>query len=111
VHAQTAGTEHCLLIFAGPEAEDLPHLSRAAREVLQTSSAPTSLRLICPETERVVAPEGALLDPGGTARGRFGLRAVGGQVLVRPDGYIGFREEGHDFGALARHLQRLYPKA
>jgi hypothetical protein len=36
---------------------------------------------------------------------------VGGQVLVRPDGYIGFREEGHDFGALARHLQRLYPKA
>jgi 2-polyprenyl-6-methoxyphenol hydroxylase-like FAD-dependent oxidoreductase len=111
VHAQTAGTEHHLFLFAGPEAEDLPRLAQTAREVLETSSAPTTLRLICPETERAVAPEGALLDPGGAARGRFGLRAVGGHVLVRPDGYIGFREEGHDFGALARHLHRLYPRA
>lgn len=110
VHGQGAGPGHTLWIFAGQEESDLARLAAAAAEAAAGCAAPIDVRLVCPEAEREGAPEGALLDFGGTARSRFGLRAAGGHALVRPDGYIAFREEGHDFGALVRYLHRLYPR-
>ncbi|HKS99567.1 MAG TPA: FAD-dependent monooxygenase [Rugosimonospora sp.] len=50
---------------------------------------------------------GALRDPDGTALRRLG---VGGrelrQILVRPDGYIGYRASGPDLAGVDAHLSR-----
>jgi 2-polyprenyl-6-methoxyphenol hydroxylase-like FAD-dependent oxidoreductase len=50
---------------------------------------------------------GALVDPGGTALHRLGLRPADiALYLVRPDGHIGFRAGGPDATGLARYLDR-----
>ena len=51
---------------------------------------------------------GALVDAGGEALLRLGLRSAAdaAQYVVRPDGYIGARCAGRDLGFVTRYLAR-----
>jgi 2-polyprenyl-6-methoxyphenol hydroxylase-like FAD-dependent oxidoreductase len=50
-----------------------------------------------------IASPSALLDPGGRLRRRLGVTGSGA-VLVRPDGYIGYRCAGASLAGVAAHL-------
>ena len=54
---------------------------------------------------------GVLRSADGTALSRLGLEPTHtavGQILVRPDGYIGYRSRGTDTTGLYRYLRRWF---
>ncbi len=53
---------------------------------------------------------GALVDSGGEALGRLGVRNARetAQYLVRPDGHVGFRCAGRDLSAVTEYLARWF---
>jgi hypothetical protein len=49
----------------------------------------------------------ALTDPDRRIAERYGFGAVGGTVVVRPDGYIGLIAEAGDDAAVARYFANI----
>lgn len=88
------GVDHHLLVFEGTSrATNLDHVVAALHEVT-ARAAPTIHTTVVSATDRAAHHAYAAARP--TA------------VLVRPDGYIGYRGSARDTGALRTYLDRLY---
>jgi 2-polyprenyl-6-methoxyphenol hydroxylase and related FAD-dependent oxidoreductases len=105
-------TRHKLLIFTGKYASD--EIYRAQYEVAATvqRSYPESIDIILITPSRIVAQQFAslqaiILDPQLTVHRRFGL-SDNGLYLIRPDGYVGYRNQPTMPIALIRYLERIY---
>ncbi|MGH3675490.1 MAG: FAD-dependent monooxygenase [Mycobacterium sp.] len=111
-----AGAEHVLLYFLGceqPHAETLATASAIARRIREVNIAPLDPHLVVP-AER--APAGLdwdgpmIFDPSQALHNRYGARGEC-LVLIRPDGYIGFRAQPPSLQALLRHLHGIFTAA
>jgi len=96
---------HQLLFFAGHSAEDALDFERH-RQVLGAQYAQVL------ETALIVAGEsatssGLIFDPDGAAHSLYEIQPTG-IVLMRPDGYIGFRGAGGHIDALREYLARFF---
>ncbi|BCL79732.1 oxygenase [Ktedonobacteria bacterium brp13] len=107
-----ASTSHKLLIFTGRYASD--EIYRAQYEVATTiqHNYPNSIEVILVTPSRIVAQQFAglhaiIVDPQLTIHHRFGL-SDNGLYLVRPDGYVGYRNQPTIPGALTRYLERIF---
>jgi 2-polyprenyl-6-methoxyphenol hydroxylase-like FAD-dependent oxidoreductase len=102
-----SGTRHTLLIFSQQQSEaDTKALDLALTDFRDL----VDMCQIVRGTNRSGEQEGAakkLYDPDGSLARRYGL-ADGGLVLIRPDGYIGFRSVSTDGEHLRRYLHNLF---
>jgi FAD binding domain len=101
-----SGTRHTLLVFSQPRSTDLAALARflpAFQDLIESyqivQGASTSS-----EQEEIGKK---LYDPDGSLARRYGL-VTGGLVLIRPDGYIGFRSRAIEGEHLRRYLHDLF---
>lgn len=100
-------THHVLLIFSdGQPVSELPMqqlrawLARDYNHIVVTYQ-------VEPETNAMKA--GGVSDPGGALRRRYGITKTG-LVLIRPDGYIGFRASSLEATSLQTYLaQHFFP--
>jgi 2-polyprenyl-6-methoxyphenol hydroxylase-like FAD-dependent oxidoreductase len=104
-----SGTRHTLLIFSQSRSTDLAALARflpAFQDLIEcyqiVQGASTSS-----EQEGIGKK---LYDPDGSLARRYGL-VTSGLVLIRPDGYIGFRSRSMRGEHLHRYLQNLFSAA
>ena len=98
-----------LLLFAGADAT--PERHRALRDLAGVSQSVVGdavhpVRVVPTPTDNV-AGSITLLDAHGEVATRFGASA-GLAVLVRPDGYLGYRGALEDTGAFASYLARVF---
>ncbi len=102
-----SGTCHTLLVFSQQQREaDAKALDRALAEFQERVES----YQIIQGTSRSSEQEGTskkLYDPDGSLAHCYGL-ANGGLVLIRPDGYIGFRSRSIRGEHLHRYLQNLF---
>ena len=106
------GSGHSLLVFAGlaatPQDYDRSKLTVEEGERKYGDRVDTHVVFPGEEVPEIVGDHSSvLLDPGGVCHRRYGARA-GCLYLVRPDGYVGFRAQPVDPGALLVYLDRLY---
>jgi hypothetical protein len=100
--------QHQLLVFAGPDPtrERVCELLPLVREINSEHTDLLNAVLVRPGTGKA-GDEPVLFDPQRQAHDRYGAREEC-LVLVRPDGYIGFRVRPADGEALRRHLGAVY---
>lgn len=100
------GTDHVLLLYADT-ADELHQVQEVALAAL--GRAPHRLRayaVLAPDVEPVWLPLGVVRDTRNAFRAAYG--ASGSQVyLVRPDGYIGYRQHPPDAAGVVRALERV----
>jgi len=96
---------HQLLLFAGQSTRDAIDLNEH-RKVLAGLYAEVMDTLLIVHDENSDIPD-ALFDADGAVHALYEVHPTG-VVLVRPDGYIGFRSGGIQLGALRAYLSRLF---
>ncbi|PWT80913.1 MAG: FAD-binding monooxygenase [Acidobacteria bacterium] len=96
---------HQLLFFAGHLAEDAIDFQRHS-QVLGTQYAQVLETALIVSGESVANPD-FIFDPDGAAHSLYETHPTG-IVLVRPDGYIGFRGAGGHIDALREYLARFF---
>jgi len=98
---------HALLLFLGAGFD-------AATKTEHLAGALTDLPEDVIDTYRIVRGEGAaaaeLRDLSGLAHSTYGL-FEGGVVLVRPDSYLGYRNDNFDPVSLRSYLARIFLSA
>jgi 2-polyprenyl-6-methoxyphenol hydroxylase-like FAD-dependent oxidoreductase len=110
---QFRGPHFTLLLFdGGPRAQaGRAHLASVARRVEEMFGEDTETRIVASSDARPVPPGWGepvvLLDPDLEAHKLYGAKAEA-LYLIRPDGYIGFREEPAAPEPLLGYLGRLY---
>ncbi|MQA74582.1 MAG: hypothetical protein GEU88_09630 [Solirubrobacterales bacterium] len=108
-----AGSEHALLMFLGceqPHAQTLATATAIARRVGDGYGSRVTAHLVVPAGRPVAGydwPGPVILDPTEALHNRYGARGEC-LVLIRPDGYIGFRAQPPSFQALSRHLSGIF---
>jgi hypothetical protein len=100
--------QHQLLVFAGPDPtrERVCELLQLVREINSEHTDLLNAVLVRPGTGKA-RDVPVLFDPRRQAHDRYGAPEEC-LVLVRPDGYIGFRVRPADGEALRRHLGAVY---
>jgi hypothetical protein len=106
-----AGTRHTMLLFVGSrsQAEPRARLEALANHVVQVHGDLIDVCLVEPENERAHEPHGVtrIHDVQQALHRRYD--AMGECLyLIRPDGYLGFRCEPVEPGALRSYLDRLF---
>jgi hypothetical protein len=95
---------HILLLFLGAGFD-------VATQAEQVSRAIGDLPSDLIDSYRIIRGEGnaaaELRDVSGLAHSAYGL-FDGGLVLVRPDGYVGYRSDNFDPGRFSGYLKRLF---
>jgi 2-polyprenyl-6-methoxyphenol hydroxylase-like FAD-dependent oxidoreductase len=101
---------HTVLVFAGHEADEerLADLRKRARDAV---SGYGDARVVTRGPLTAAVPEGVLFDRTGEVHRRYGAEDVRAVHLVRPDHYLGYRDDSHDFARLERHLSGLISAA
>jgi 2-polyprenyl-6-methoxyphenol hydroxylase-like FAD-dependent oxidoreductase len=98
-----------LLLFAGADAT--PERHRALRDIAAVSQSIVGDTVrpvqIVPTPGNDIAGVTTLLDARGEVATRFGAGS-GLAILIRPDGYLGYRSALEDTGALASYLARVF---
>lgn len=102
------GPAHSLLLFDGraPTAEGYATLARIADDVRARFGDSVATKIVIngrAAPGSLAARQDLLLDDGGRLHARLGAGAEC-LYLIRPDGYVGFRSQPADGGALIRHL-------
>ncbi len=99
---------HLLLAFEGLHAK--PEARAEIESLLRELEAPLAdVMTIHPVVRAFAFPEAAaLLDRSGAVHLLYDADA-GGVVLIRPDGYLGFRSDWKRAGKLRAYLRRLFP--
>jgi 2-polyprenyl-6-methoxyphenol hydroxylase-like FAD-dependent oxidoreductase len=96
---------HQLLLFAGNSTRDAIDLDEH-RKLLAGLYAQVMDTLLIVHDKSSALPD-ALFDPDGTVHALYEVHPTG-FVLIRPDGYIGFRGGGNHLEALREYLSRLF---
>lgn len=112
LYASLSGTDHHLLLFTGvyPDADELARLRAVAALIAGGYRDLVEVHLVRGPGE---APAGLpevgsqLVDRDLRMHGAFGAGRAS-LYLVRPDGYVGFRNQPVDADALRRHLGRIF---
>lgn len=103
------GTEHVLVVsLGGPDAaRQLAELADAAAGLVAQSALPLRLIAIAPASTAIEARPGVALleDAGGAFAQAYG--GAGGCLLVRPDGYIGWRGPSWRSDGLLAYLRQF----
>ncbi|MCA9707623.1 MAG: FAD-dependent monooxygenase [Myxococcales bacterium] len=105
------GAEHELLVLCGvrPSAQELRTLDRVVQELGARYGELVEIHLIHGEERPAGAPAVASthVDPELAMHTAFGA-AVASLVLIRPDGYIGYRNQPADPAALRAYLDGIF---
>jgi 2-polyprenyl-6-methoxyphenol hydroxylase-like FAD-dependent oxidoreductase len=112
LHDVLQGTRHVLLLFAGRAAasSDWRRLGNLARDVADRYVDEIAVHVVIPG---MVPPAdldwtgSLLLDPDQSLHTRWGAAAPC-LVLVRPDGYVGYRALPPDHGQLERYFSQIF---
>lgn len=108
IHQLLQGTHWTLFAFAGgkPRAEEVDTLLTQLEKLV--ASYPQQLKgfAVLPELQPVEAETITLIDSERFAHEHFGIEEAT-YVLIRPDGYIGFRGRASDGSLLAGYLSRI----
>jgi 2-polyprenyl-6-methoxyphenol hydroxylase-like FAD-dependent oxidoreductase len=98
-----------LLLSAGsaPDAASIAALEARARETRQIVGEAVRPFLVVDSAPESAPALPALIDRGGAVASTFSPRS-GLVVLIRPDGYLGYRGSPHEAGALASYLARVF---
>ena len=104
-------TNYTLLIFSGRYASDEIYRAQYDVAVNMQRLYPTSIDCVLVTPSRIVAQqfagmEAIILDPRLDLHRKFGL-SDNGLYLIRPDGYVGYRNQPTFPSALLRYLERV----
>jgi 2-polyprenyl-6-methoxyphenol hydroxylase-like FAD-dependent oxidoreductase len=115
LYASLSGTDHHLLMFTGvhPDADELARLRRVAALVAEDYRDLIEVHLVRgPGEVHAGLPEvvSQLVDRDLRMHDAFGAGRAS-LYLVRPDGYVGFRNQPVDADALRRHLATIFVPA
>jgi 2-polyprenyl-6-methoxyphenol hydroxylase-like FAD-dependent oxidoreductase len=103
-----SGTRHTLLVFLPQHYETgVKALDLVLAEFADLVECYQIVRGTNGSGEQEAAPGRKFYDPDGSLASRYGL-GEGGLVLIRPDGYIGFRSRALAGEPLRRYLQDLF---
>ncbi|HWN71196.1 MAG TPA: hypothetical protein VNM90_26345, partial [Haliangium sp.] len=112
LYASLSGTDHHLLMFTGvhPDPDELARLRRVAALVAEDYRDLIEVHLVRgPGEAHAGLPEvvSQLVDRDLRMHDAFGAGRAS-LYLVRPDGYVGFRNQPVDEAALTRHLASIF---
>jgi 2-polyprenyl-6-methoxyphenol hydroxylase-like FAD-dependent oxidoreductase len=99
------GPEHVLLLFSDGDPDGLDALAARARE--RAHGRLRAFAVMPAEGPRSPLATPVLRDPAGALAAAYSAPA-GSAYLVRPDGYVGFRQTERDPDALVAHLGRTF---
>jgi hypothetical protein len=99
---------HQLLFFAGNSRQDAIDFD-AQRKLLANQYSQVMEILLVIHDKSYAIPD-VLFDPDGEAHTLYEAQPTG-IILIRPDGYIGFRGGGNHIEALHQYLTRLFVPA
>ncbi|MCA1668870.1 MAG: FAD-dependent monooxygenase [Thermomicrobia bacterium] len=107
--------QHTLLLLSGPQpsADDFARLAAIRQMIAENFPDTVAVRLIVagPKPPLDASWEGMRAsDPNLAVHRRYGAKCTA-LVLIRPDGYIGFRSQTADGGALEAFLRRIFREA
>jgi hypothetical protein len=106
------GTKHVLLMFDGAAstAEGYDTLSKIAARVLERFGDVVVPHVVVPTAEKPAALSftgSVIFDADGAAHKRYGARSEC-LYLVRPDGYVAYREQPARLAPLEKYLETLF---
>jgi hypothetical protein len=112
LHELLLGTSHHLFLFDGAAATTAGYanLDAIAERVEQRLGDGVRIHVVVPAGERPAALRWRgrlILDREGDLHAHFGCGSEG-LYLVRPDGYVAFRAQPADQGALLRYLEMIF---
>jgi 2-polyprenyl-6-methoxyphenol hydroxylase-like FAD-dependent oxidoreductase len=115
LYAELRGGEHALLLFAPePDAEQIASLQQVTESAKRRVGTPMAVHLILPGGSAAMGgmrPEGEAnqrpiwLDATGALFHKLGVQQ-NALVVVRPDGYVGLRQQPADGAGLTRYLEK-----
>lgn len=103
-------TQHTALLFTGRDIrdEDLQQLARLAEDIAQQHHHWMKFFLVVPSLdlkERLSQQQFTILDPQDLLHRRFGVRTTA-FYLLRPDGYVGYRNQPVQRVEINRYIER-----
>jgi len=96
---------HQLLFFAGTTIEKANDLRAISHSLASEYDEKINVFVVIHGTQSAIA--GVLFDPDGAAHALYEVEPAG-IVLIRPDGYIGFRGGDNHVDALREYLTKLF---